>query len=619
MATIDQSPAQLNLVGVGGNPFTLKVTATFKAGTVAIPWATITAAQVHTVSGGSTFTSMQPVLTTPSAGVWQVAWSATAMTAIRTAGGCRWYLEATVQGSGPLTLMAGQIRALPPQTPGASSPASATLAVKVGTATATLVVTVGGASAVSSVNGKTGVVVLHAATVTALPTAGGTMTGPIVGFEDKGGQVFNVKAYGAKGNGGTDDTAAIQAAITAAGATSAGGIIFFPPGTYPISKTITLPHSVYSGGATTPQTAPIFLLGSGYMLDGYYTTHPFGTILLAKTLAGDMIQGPSTNNVGTHFAIEKMTIWGNEAPGSQSSGHLVHIYNPMESWFRDVIIRYAHTNGLRIDGAGVAGNLVTIDHCRIEHCGGNGCSISGTVQNMVLASHFEANGGTAGLIVSVAASQTVIVGCSFQSNTKFGVVPGNECKVIGCHAETNGHSGFMLTGSRNTSVVGCTAISNGTSGVDTQGIRLWDAMYCYVAGNMCLNTGDTTPQKYGIALQGTSTTNVVVGNRVSAQTAPITVATGKNVVKDNIGYNPVGLVTVAVPTSGTAVAVAPYDRTFYITASTSTVACAVTDAGGTSQTVATIPSGGFAGVFVPAGSTLTPTYTAAPTWTVQGH
>ena len=51
----------------------------------------------------------------------------------------------------------------------------------------------------------------------------------------------------------------------------------------------------------------------------------------------------------------------------------------------------------------------------------------------------------------------------------------------------------------------------------------------------------------------------------------------------------------------------------------STVACAVTDTGGTSQTVATIPASGFAGVFVPAGSTLTPTYTAAPTWTVQGH
>src|SRR5262249_51553665 len=63
---------------------------------------------------------------------------------------------------------------------------------------------------------------------------------------------LNVKSdqFGAAGDGVTDDTAAINAAITAAGA--AGTTIFFPPGTYICSGALTL------GGSTG-----IILQGSG--------------------------------------------------------------------------------------------------------------------------------------------------------------------------------------------------------------------------------------------------------------------------------------------------------------------------------------------------------------------
>jgi hypothetical protein len=53
--------------------------------------------------------------------------------------------------------------------------------------------------------------------------------------------VYNVKAYGAVGDGSTDDTAAIQAAIAALPAVSGGyggGNIYFPRGTYVISSTL---------------------------------------------------------------------------------------------------------------------------------------------------------------------------------------------------------------------------------------------------------------------------------------------------------------------------------------------------------------------------------------------
>lgn len=69
---------------------------------------------------------------------------------------------------------------------------------------------------------------------------------------DDGGMVFNVKhpTFGAKGDGTTDDTTALQAAFNAAGP---GGIVFIPGGAvYVFSSTLTYPEglSIWSGGST---------------------------------------------------------------------------------------------------------------------------------------------------------------------------------------------------------------------------------------------------------------------------------------------------------------------------------------------------------------------------------
>jgi hypothetical protein len=50
-------------------------------------------------------------------------------------------------------------------------------------------------------------------------------------FLDQGGAVFNVKAYGATGNGTTNDSASVQNAINAA-VSAGGGMVYFPAGTY---------------------------------------------------------------------------------------------------------------------------------------------------------------------------------------------------------------------------------------------------------------------------------------------------------------------------------------------------------------------------------------------------
>lgn len=60
-------------------------------------------------------------------------------------------------------------------------------------------------------------------------------------------RVFNVKDYGAKGDGVTDDTAAFNAAITAVTA-AGGGTIYVPYGTYVISTGLVIPSGVIMAG-----------------------------------------------------------------------------------------------------------------------------------------------------------------------------------------------------------------------------------------------------------------------------------------------------------------------------------------------------------------------------------
>jgi hypothetical protein len=66
---------------------------------------------------------------------------------------------------------------------------------------------------------------------------------------------YNVKAYGAVGNGSTDDTTSIQSAINAATAT--GGVVYFPNGLYKITSSLT-----YTSPAGDP-AARVHFLGDG--------------------------------------------------------------------------------------------------------------------------------------------------------------------------------------------------------------------------------------------------------------------------------------------------------------------------------------------------------------------
>lgn len=118
----------------------------------------------------------------------------------------------------------------------------------------------------------------------AFTSAGLAMLGTSLAAESKTSSSdehrLNVRAFGAKANQTTDDTAAFQAAMDAASA-SGGGIVFVPAGTYRLNGTLILRRNVTLEGIfTAPPTIP-------WTAESLDKSDPNGSVLLAFSGKGD--------------------------------------------------------------------------------------------------------------------------------------------------------------------------------------------------------------------------------------------------------------------------------------------------------------------------------------------
>lgn len=120
-------------------------------------------------------------------------------------------------------------------------------------------------------------------------------------LHDSGGEVFDVKAYGAAGDGVTDDTASIQAALNAAGPVR--GTVFFPDGIYMV----------------TPDANGYSLYMDSYDYVGLAGTSSgrlYGAIILANpnvtTYTGIISVGAHANTNRVGISIRDITIRGHQ-------------------------------------------------------------------------------------------------------------------------------------------------------------------------------------------------------------------------------------------------------------------------------------------------------------------
>jgi hypothetical protein len=202
--------------------------------------------------------------------------------------------------------------------------------------------------------------------------------------EDKLAQTVSVKDFGAVGDGVTDDTVAIQAALDSL--SSSGGCVYFPPGTYNVNSALSI----------TGSTSGITLLGA----DQY-------SVLIRSFVSGVML----TSNI-SYLHIENLSIYGNKtAPaywitgykGVRPNGNLtmtnvnIRFFDVCVEWGGGFYHKYINcTFGFsNICGDGYDGNNVSLIGSRLTNFN-NGFRINGGTGDFVFQSGaIEAWSGTA--------------------------------------------------------------------------------------------------------------------------------------------------------------------------------------------------------------------------------
>ena len=210
--------------------------------------------------------------------------------------------------------------------------------------------------------------------------------------------VFNAKAFGAKGDGITDDTAAIQAAIDAV--PSSGGVVFIPVGIYRLTSTINLkPNMVLRGGASK---------GCG---DGLGST---GTKLLCQH-NGNGLSLSSPEASLANILIENMGIEGFK--DTYSTGHGIYINNQFDGMLRNLVVSAFPQDNIHIDGGDKSWHIY-IRECYAPHAG-NACyyinSAHCSLQKAV------SDGGSYGLIIPRDGGCCDVRGCHFEGALEAGI------------------------------------------------------------------------------------------------------------------------------------------------------------------------------------------------------
>ena len=328
---------------------------------------------------------------------------------------------------------------------------------------------------------------------------------------DKLGEVVSVKdsPFNARGDGATDDTAAIQAAIDAMPAT--GGAIYVPSGTYIVTG--------LKLDGTGRNKSNITLHGDG----------PTSRIRLKEQVAPAVAQNVIETLSGSGFVIRDLAVEGNASRGGAAPPFLYNwrtnnAYKAGEyasvntsnwtgspSTFDDPVYRCLadHTSGATITpdiakwelvtaaGAGdwpnvARPNNLYIDKSFEKYCGLylGGCT-NVLVENVEFSDTVYAglNLGSGPLIAAVrgpASSDIRVAGCRFKSANSGGIAGGyhDRVTVTGCTFYVSGNIGYQVDeGADEVTIAGNTFQGDGTGDSRGTGVLIYLSKGASVTGN----------------------------------------------------------------------------------------------------------------------------------------
>lgn len=297
-----------------------------------------------------------------------------------------------------------------------------------------------------------------------------------------GDLVINVKdaPYGAVGDGVTDDTASIQAAITAS-VSGTKSPIYLPRGTYLISAALTLPDG-----------DNLQIHGSGW-----------GTILKAKAGLNDYIL--KMDGVSTRAKVSDLTIDGSCA--TQTAGGGIWGAGAIECTFFNVHFTACWDWGLYLGPLASAafGHNNRVVSCLFDNAStstgvGGGIEMTSNDENAIIACDFQYLGGSGGSGSATAVAIYDLAGTQFIDSCNF-VAGTNNCKgiriqnagttkIVGCNFDGTAGDSVFITGSGNT-VVGSTFSGPGQAGTAgaASGIHLeYGTSYNTVVGNTLISS-----------------------------------------------------------------------------------------------------------------------------------